>query len=245
MKRHVAICVAALLGAASQSQAATIIWGSPTAINSESDVSLNGTTVMARQSTGSPYGGQADQTVNGVLFSGSANTQGGVTFSLDSGFSGYDPNSYVLGAAGTPGTLSTAYQTMLTGAWFGSGGSGAFSLTGLTVGQEYQLQIWVADYRQFPPNVYSRSQTFTSGSTSGPLTYLQTNGSGINLGASSGSYILGQFTADNATQTINLFSADSQQLNAFQLRAVPEPASLGLVGLGIAAAGWRRLRRRR
>lgn len=229
----VALVAVALVGAASQSPAAIITWGTPTAIASESDVSVNGTTIIARQATGSPYGGYADQTVNGVLFSGSANTQNGVTFGLDSGFGGSDQAGYVLGAPGTPGTLSAAYQTMLTGGWFGGGGAGSFSLSGLTVGQDYQLQIWVADYRQFPPNVYNRTQTFTAGNTSDPLTFLQTNPSGINLGASSGSYILGQFTADNTTQTINLFSAQSQQLNAFQLRAVPEPSAVVLGGLGL------------
>lgn len=231
MQRTVAALVAAaLVGTASQSPAATITWGTPTAIASESDVSVNGTTIIARQATLT----NADQTVNGVLFSGSVNTQNGVTFGLPSGWGGYDPNSYVLGAAGTPGTLSTAYQTMLTGGWFADGpGTSTFSLSGLTVGQDYQLQIWVADYRQFPPNVYNRSETFTAGNTSDPLTFLQTNPSGINLGASSGSYILGLFTADGSTQTVDISSAQSRQLNALQLRAVPEPSAVVLGGLGL------------
>lgn len=218
--------------------AASILWDAPTAVVSEDDVSLNGTLVIARQATVT----YVDQTINGVLFSGTTNTQNGVTFGLPSGWGGYDPSSYVVGAAGTPGTLSTSYQRMLTGAWYGSSaGTSTISLSGLTLGQEYEVQIWVADYRQFPPNTYNRSETLTAGNTSGALTYLQTDQSGFNLGSASGSYILGTFTADSTSQTIGVTSASSSQLNALQLRAIPEPSTALLGGLGMLAL----LRRRR
>jgi hypothetical protein len=235
----------AAMNLAGSASAATITWATPTAIAGESDVSLNGTFVLARQATttlgGGVYGDS--QTINGVLFSGTTNTQNGVTFGLPSGWGGYDPNSYVVGAAGTPGTLSTAYQQMLTGAWYGtSPGTSTISLSGLISGQQYEVQIWVADYRQFPPNTYSRSETLAAGNTSGALTYLQTDGNGANLGSVSGSYILGTFTADiSGTQNIDVDSASSAQLNALQLRAIPEPGSALLGGLGLLAL----LRRRR
>lgn len=217
--------------------AASILWDAPTAVVSEDDVSLNGTLVIARQATIT----SVDQTINGVLFSGTTNTQNGVTFGLSSGWGGYDPSSYVVGAAGTPGTLSTSYQTMLTGAWYGSSaGTSTISLSGLTLGQEYEVQIWVADYRQWPDTNFARSETLSAGNISSPLTYLQVI-SGVNQGSASGSYILGTFTADSTSQTIGFTSASSSQLNAFQLRAIPEPSTALLGGLGMLAL----LRRRR
>jgi hypothetical protein len=242
MKYHItSIAALAAIALAGSASAATIAWGSVSTITSSTDVSTNGTLVIARQATASAYGGNYgnSNTVNGVLFDGVANTSSGVTFDI-SGFVGYDPNSYVVGAAGTPGTLESAYQRMLTGAWHGNTSPAAVTLSGLTVGQEYELQVWVADYRQFPPNTYNRSQTLTAGNTSGSLTYLQTNGSGISLGAVSGSYIIGTFTADTSTQSITLDANSSTQLNAMQLRTIPEPSAALLGGLGLLALARRR-----
>ncbi len=209
-----------LLGLPHLSQSADITWQTPQAISSSSDVSTNGALVLAKQVTHTTYGGYANQTVNGVTFLGDQNTQNGVTFGIPSGFSGADQTSYVVGAAGTPGTLSTEYQRMLTGGYYGGAGTATVTLSGLTLGQQYELQFWVADYRQFPPNTYARSLTLTAGNTSGALTYLHTNGSGLNLGSASGSYILGTFTADNSTQSITINAGDSVQINALQLRAI-------------------------
>jgi hypothetical protein len=231
----------AILAIGSPAMAADITWQTPQAISSSSDVSTNGALVLAKQVTHSTYGGYANQTVNGVTFIGDNNTQNGVTFDIPSGFSGADQTGYVVGTAGTPGTLSTEYQRMLTGGYYGGAGTATFTLNGLTVGQQYELQFWVADYRQFPPNTYARSLTLTAGNTSGALTYLQTDGSGLNLGSISGSYILGTFTADNSLQTITITAGDSVQLNALQLRAIPEPSAALLGGLGMLAL----LRRRR
>lgn len=242
MKYHItSIASLAAIALAGSASAANIAWGSVSAINSSADVSTNGTLVMAIRASSADYGGSYgnSNTVNGVLFDSINPTQNGVTFDI-SGFVSYDPNSYVVGAAGTPGTLESAYQQMLTGAWFGDTSPAAFTLSGLTVGQEYELQVWVADYRQFPPNTYNRSQTLTAGNTSGSLTYLQTNGSGISLGAVSGSYIIGTFTADTSTQSITLNANSSTQLNALQLRAIPEPSAALLGGLGLLALARRR-----
>jgi hypothetical protein len=241
MKNTTSLVALAALALAGSASAATITWGTPTAIASESDVSLNGTLILAKQVTHTTYGGYANQTVNGVTFDGFENTQNGVTFDIPFGFSGADQTGYVVGAAGTPGTLSTAYQQMLTGGYYGGAGTATVTLSGLALGQQYELQFWVADYRQFPPNTYARSLTLTAGNTSGALTYLQTDGSGFNQGAVSGSYILGTFTADNSLQSITINAGDSVQLNALQLRAIPEPSAALLGGLGMLAL----LRRRR
>jgi hypothetical protein len=240
--KHKTTSLAALaaLAIAGSASAATITWGTPTAIASESDVSLNGTLILAKQVTHSDYGGYANQTVNGVTFVGNNNTQNGVTFGIPSGFSGSDQTGFVVGTVGTPGTLSTAYQQMLTGGYYGGPGTATITLSGLTVNQQYELQFWVADYRQWPSSNYNRSLTLTAGNTSGALTYLQVV-SGVNQGSISGSYILGTFTADNSLQSITINSGDSVQLNALQLRAIPEPSAALLGGLGMLAL----LRRRR
>jgi hypothetical protein len=76
--------------------------------------------------------------------------------------------------------------------------------------------------------------TLTAGNTSGALTYLR------NGGSTSGSYILGTFTADNNLQTITITADQSVQLNALQLRAIPEPSAALLGGLGLLALLRRR-----
>ncbi len=96
--------------------------------------------------------------------------------------------------------------------------------SGLTVGQEYQIQLFASDAR---PAFSSRTQFFTDGQGNQSPTIMQGNFTSI----------IGTFTADATTQALGLeASSNFPILNAYVLRvmATPEPGSLGL----LIGAGW-------
>lgn len=190
-----------------------IVWNTPAAISADTDVATTGTLVYAYTESGS------GATVNGVPFAAGNSTTslggGNVTMS---GFDGGVDTSTYIGA--NPVGLSSAYQTVVKGGAFSSGIGATVNLNNLVSGHRYLVQYWVCDYRQWPPNVYARSETLTSVTTSGALTYLQTDGSGVNVGAGSGTYVTGTFTADSTSQTITVTPNASAQMNAIQVREI-------------------------
>lgn len=215
-----AAAVAAAL--AFSSHAATITWLTPQDITgSETDISTTGTGLLG-------YNGAADnssQTVNGVTFSNSGvgkndytYTQSGVTMTL-TGFNGnfspwanYNPGS----GEGVP-SLTGDYLTLLEdGAYSQGSASGSINLSGLSIGNEYEVQLWVIDGRN--ATNAARTQVLT-GSTDTTMSYKQ--------------YVIGTFKADSTVQSIAIDgSSFGLQVNAFQLRLVPEPGSLALFAIG-------------
>ena len=205
MKFNSFACIAirsafALAAAITNASAADITWGTPTAVdvNDASQVSTTGASVLAVQPSN-----QGDNTVNGVAFLNNQ-TQNGVTLST----------AGLYGANGFTGGSLNTYERLLDGGWYGNG-TPYLTLSGLTVGQKYQLQFWVADFRA--PNDPVRSETLTGGSnTSGDLTFL-------NAAAGAATYILGTFTADGdqvITMTGTALPGQDAQVNAFQLRNI-------------------------
>jgi hypothetical protein len=227
------LAVAGVGAAASASFGSTVTWGTAANISGNTDVSTVGSLVLANE-----IGGAAAQTVNGVTFSpftgtnAATITQGNVTLSaptsgdtvnIDSGFG--------------PSTFSSSYNAMLNGAAaLGNGSSEAngldpmdLTIAGLTPGSPYLIEIWVNDSRGYPVN---RQETLSgSNSDSAVIDYL----------TPPGQFITGTFVADSTgSQTISMTPVDinnspsnaDAQINAFQVRAVPEPATLGLVGVG-------------
>jgi hypothetical protein len=71
------------------------------------------------------------------------------------------------------------------------------------------------------------------------LTYLNSGGS------IHGQYILGTFKADASSITFTVNANEDAMYNAMQLRVIPEPSTLTLVGFGLlgAVAMGRRFRR--
>jgi hypothetical protein len=136
-----------------------------------------------------------------------------------------------LGANDTEGQN---YATLMDyGHYMSPNGTASFTFSNLTVGQNYLLQFWVADYRNSSED---RQLTLTAGNPSGVLHHL--NNTGIQ-----GSYVIGTFTADNTlSQTVTVTDTHEPQINAVQLRAIPEPSA---AALGLLAAGGLLLRRRR
>ena len=221
--RTLVLAAAAVLGLAAQSHAANVIWNTVQTISADTDVSTTGTYIGSI----APANGST-QTVNGVTFTNSFS--GGISYSQN----GWGFGDWNFTQGQTTG-LSTAYADLLDG---GSPNITSLTLTGLSVGYTYQVQLWIADWRTSTVN-RADGNTITSGAnTSGEVLFA--GASGVR-----GSYVIGSFTADNANQAfaINDLGAGTQ-LNTLQLRqtAVPEPSA---AVLGLLAAGGLLLRRRR
>jgi hypothetical protein len=213
----------------------TTSWQGPRAVAESGEVDTQGSLGIARQATGSDYGGKADQTVNGVTFLGNANTANEVTFSLE-GMTGYDPNTFISTKTLT-GPDATAYQNMLAGAWYGGGGPLTVAVSGLTVGNIYRVQFWVADFRVYP-NARSETVTTQGGTDINPPTLHYLTGDGINPGSGSGQSVLGTFTATGPIARFTLAGNDSSQLNAFQLRDISPPRVSCSVGGNDLILSW-------
>lgn len=210
--------------------AATITWQNPSAITGASDVSTLGTYV------GSWAPNHADAPnfpVNGVSFQGFSDLPG-LNNTLDDG------GAYF----GGQNTADANYNTLLSfGRFVYSDESRSFSWGGMTPGQSYLVQIWISDPRSLGQ---TRWANLSGDGDVSPNVYYPADGTGA------GSYIMGTFVADaSGSQTITIDPSalvngepggGSAQINLMQLRLVPEPASMSMAGLGMAACLLRRRR---
>lgn len=228
----VGLMVAALAMAQSLS-AAVITWDSVGSVDSSTEVNNEGDTVLALMvNSGGP------DTVNGVTFLNWGNqTQNGVTWSYTGGpgttFQGVDyfvtshPNDYFSG----PTTAERdAYIHAMAGA---RDGISTMTFNGLTQGQQYLVQVWAVDMRWNPTVNGYFTLSLDGGTPSGSLSYFGP-GSGVS------SHVTGRFTADSASGTFAFGDAYRPQLNAIQLRAIPEPATFGMLGAAAVAMLLRR-----
>ncbi len=225
-----------------------ITWGSATTVSGDSDVSTSGTLLYAYNVGAS---GVSSATVNTVTFASYAFpingpqsvTVGSVAFTESPGIL-WGSNS--LGSASTPfSNLSSGYKTLLGSA---GGADNPVTITatlgGLTVGNQYQLQIWTSNPSNAgnPYDTIIGDTTFTAGNsvTLDPNT---TNASG-----GLGQYVIGTFTASGVTRTFTMNSSGSNapSLSAFQVRditPIPGPGGAAVVALfGTALARRRRTR---
>jgi hypothetical protein len=239
-KKLVLLTIALLAALGTPIFGAPIIWGSPTIISGDSDVSTNGTLVAAFNLNG------ADVTVNAVTFAGltypfmaTTVTSGNFTFTespshllAESGF----------GSGSAPfNTLSANYQTLLSTA-MSTDDNNTITLTmsGLAIGQQYEFQWWLNDAN-------SPSSGFLTTATATSSVSLDDNTTDANGGV--GQFVIGTFTANATAQTIAFNGTNSTQaptIDALQLRAIPEPSTMSILLLGgVAISGACLLRRKK
>lgn len=226
----IALAFASLVG--SPARAANITWAAPTRITANSDVINNMGTLFGAANLGN---GISAITVNGVTFNpfstnytASSFTSG--NFMLSAG--GFINGGSTFGAPGSPfSALSTPYQRLLQSAsYLSSTGPLTLQINGLTVGQAYLVQFWVNDAHEIQS---LSSETISSGNS----TSLQYTTPGSPDGGT-GQFVTGTFTANATSQSISFAGSGSPIagpetiLNAFQIRAVPEPSVWGMMVAG-------------
>ncbi len=199
---------------------ATIGWTSGD-ITDSGDVSTNGNLVFAIN--GSNESG-VTTTVNGVSFVSSirdnsasqTQSQSPGNESLTTTLGNDNGGSFTNGGSG--GVIGT----LIEGGWWGatSGDSATATLSGLTVGDNYEIQIFASDARGNRDNGYV---TRLDNGTGGTGIDLQLNNQPV--GGRPGDYGIGTFTADSSTQSFELTgfvdgsnSTGRIQINAIQLR---------------------------
>jgi len=214
---------------------AAILW-SPAAYISgaDSDISTAGTLEYAYAINDS------DATVNGVLFEAGGVTHNSGAQNFGSGNIGattlvsFTAGGYNGGSAEPWNSLSSGYQGLLDGGIFINSSSSTdhvVTLGNLTDGQTYQVQVWFNDSRSGRD---SRINNLKGSNTVGvDYTPVDTQG-GL------GQYALGTFVASGTSEDLVMGSTTTPQLNAIQVRAIPEPSSFLLSGLGLLLVFRRR-----
>ena len=185
----VLFCLLSLTGV---TQAAPIHWGPATDVFSASEVVNSGTLIEAFNAGGSTSG--RDQTVNGVLFTGTSallsQARDQDVFSRDTGDAGY--NALL-------SSMDTGGGTDLVSLEVGGGK--------LSVGTEYRIQMWWA------ADQASRVVPVVVGDG-------ESSANTVTLNSTPGQFTIGSFIADGNTQTITLESPDfgDTYLTAYQIR---------------------------
>jgi len=222
MKMILLVGLAASLAFVASASAGVVTWGAPQNSSGPGDVSTTDPLLEAINLT-------SDGAVPGTT------TVSGVTFTWDNTIMGLTGGTGLL-AGNTSGDAD--YDALLDSVDHGDsaivnpwpiqvGGDN------LLIGEGYTIQLWYTDNRGFAGDF-----TQIYGDGNGNTVTLDSNINGL------GQFVLGTFTADGPSQTIIITGGGppgEPHLSAYQIRGVPEPATMTLLGLG----GLALIRRRR
>ncbi len=219
--RSLVLAILALVCLATPAPAAVITWGTVDGTDAIVDISDNGTLVNAYNA-----GGGGDKLVNGTTFA-AANSD-----PLGSAITGF--------LSGTVAGFTSAdpIYTLISAVSYGGGaGVTTVPLQNLEAGKQYEVQIFFADRR-----AASKMQDYGDGEGGGLGNSVRLQG-GTDIGDFMGQNVIGTFTADSTTQSLTMDPpvVGNSHINAYQVREVPEPATMSLLALG----GIAMLRRRK
>ena len=177
---------------------ADIAWDVPVQVSGDIDVATTGTLFAAENA------GVSTPTANGVAF-GLLASSGNVLYSADA----YVYEGPYIPLPQLSGTASAGYSNLLHGVTWDNSDLYTITLTNLTVGKTYLVQLWTSNSGK--PN----TDTFSSGSNSVVLTTEQ--------------YVTGTFVAQAAYQTIQEITSDPANenpfFNAIQVRELTPPTT--------------------
>lgn len=204
------LIVACMLLVAAQAGAAVITWGTAQDISGESDAQASGAIFGAYGGSG----GVASMDINGVVFGNNPTAE---KLNIN--------GTYYSSFAGNYAAATPEYDDLLL-----RGAAGATTITlgvgnTLSIGQEYRVQVWAHDDR----NYSNRKATLTSGAN---VVVLDLND--LDTIGGKGQWVTGTFIANAQAQYITVSGGGShsagQVINAVSLHAIPEPATLSMVG---------------
>lgn len=216
--------------AASAMQAAAITWGSPTnETGSASDAVTAGTFLE------SAFAGLTDVTLNGVVFAHGTNSSNPGTFADGSSITVTGVDVFDSQAGSAPGSWDTNYQSLTNVADYSGTSNMEILLGGLTVGDNYEVQIFEPWWNNQFPTTYSDGTDVSGALNTGD-------------GTTSPQYITGTFTADGTSETLFLGASNTFSLtSAVQVRdlsgsisPVPEPSTFGMLAAGLVALAFAR-----
>ncbi|MEZ6192322.1 MAG: hypothetical protein R3C45_13680 [Phycisphaerales bacterium] len=203
-------------------------------ITGDSDVSTLGTLVAAanpgRDPSISPSYAAVDTTINGVLFeafplAGNPTTHGIFTiYETEAELYGQVHSTLNVAPASN---LSSAYQDLLVPV-ISTNANRTFTVTAasLNPGQTYLFQVWIQQSFGVPAD---HQTTITSGPS---LNAVVLDENHLNDDGGLGQHAIATFTADSTSQTFTFTNTrGAPYVNGFQLRAVPEPTTFGVVML--------------
>ena len=240
--------VVAVLMVAGTAVQAAVVYDAPTTIPFNSDGSFLANDGVLKIAANLAGGNtiSSNITINGINFSnnGTGDFSGsGITMDIVASGGGLNGNADNPGYVDVAGLGQLVRGVAYSSPASGDGGEITMSLTGLTVGQEYRLQTF---HLQNGTTPQERALTIQNGSIGTPS---DNQSSAISYSSSyEAAFASLTWVADDTSQDFIFLSTPPNNewsrsvLNAAVLDAIPEPATLGLVGgVAVVMIGLRRL----